>query len=85
MNELHPFLTGASSLGFAIAAVFFFRFWRDTRDRLFVLFAVAFVALAFNRALVGFTLAREATPHIYFIRLAAFVIIAGAIVDKNRR
>ena len=42
MNVLHLFLTGAGTMGFVVAAVFFFRFWHETRDRLFVLFAIAF-------------------------------------------
>ena len=29
-------------MGFLTAAVFFFRFWRESRDRLFLLFASRF-------------------------------------------
>jgi hypothetical protein len=44
------FLHGATSMGSIVAALYFLRFWRDTRDRLFVLFSVAFAVLALNRA-----------------------------------
>jgi phosphoglycerol transferase MdoB-like AlkP superfamily enzyme len=86
MTTLHLFLNGASTMGFVVAAVFFARFWDETRDRLFAIFAVAFAALAANRALLALVaLGREAQPYLYVVRLAAFVLIAYAVVDKNRR
>jgi len=36
------FLSGAVTMGFAIASAFFLRFWRRTGDRLFLVFALAF-------------------------------------------
>jgi hypothetical protein len=85
MNNLHTLLSGASMFASLVAATFFVRFWIDTRDRLFSLFALAFALLAVNRALLGLEVAREAHQYVYLVRLAAFVIIALAIVDKNRR
>ncbi len=86
MIELHSFLTGISTAGCLVAAVFFLRFWRETQDRLFVHFAIAFGGLALNRALLAyFTPDRESQPYIYLIRLAAFILIAWAVIDKNRR
>jgi Family of unknown function (DUF5985) len=83
---LHSFLTGVATMGFLVAATFFARFWRETRDRLFLLFAVAFVALGLNRALLAvFDPGRESQPYLYIIRLGAFVLIAWAVIDKNRR
>ena len=73
-------------MGFVAATVFFVRFYRDTRDRLFFLFAIAFAALALNRALLALAgFGRESQPYLYLIRLAAFVLIAWAVIDKNRR
>src|SRR5687768_14593332 len=46
---LGDFLMGAITLGWFVAALFFVRFWRQTRDRLFLLFAVSFVILAVTR------------------------------------
>jgi hypothetical protein len=86
MSPLHSFLGGVSTFGFLVAALHFLRFWRDSGDRLFAFFAVAFVALAANRVLLSL-LAMEERPHpyAYVIRLAAFLVIACAILDKNRR
>jgi uncharacterized membrane protein YeiB len=78
-------LAGATLAGYAVCGLFFFRFWRRTDDRLFVAFAVAFWLLGFQR--LALTLAgQESESHTgwYLMRLAAFVIILVAVVDKNR-
>lgn len=81
-----PFLDGASALACLVAVVFFARFWRDTGDRLFVLFAVGFGILAANRAALGLLYPTgESTPYFYLLRLAAFLLIAYAVIDKNRK
>lgn len=68
-----------------VAALFFLRFWRDTRDRFFLLFAIAFVIEGLNRALLGLTgVSQEHEPFFYLVRLFAFGLILVAIVDKNR-
>jgi len=68
-----------------VAALFFLRYWRVSRDRLFAFFAVAFALLAANwLALSVIDPAFEARHLIYLIRLAAFVLITIGIVDKNR-
>jgi hypothetical protein len=84
-DALIPLVSGLLVMGYAIAALFFFRFWRETRDRLFGIFAAAFGLLAAQRA----ALALSADPSgdqvlLYGIRLLAFVLILAAIVDKNR-
>jgi len=82
MNEL---LTGAIAMGFAIAAVFFLRFWRETNDRLFLLFALSFVILSLNRVALGIAQQQQTRgDYFYWIRLIAFGIILLAILDKNR-
>ena len=81
---LVDFLAGAVTLGFFVAAGFFLRFWRRTRDRLFLAFAAAFVLLAVNQALAAFLGAGdERTPYTYVLRVLGFVLILYAIVDKN--
>lgn len=86
MTPLHAFITGASTMGCLAAAAFFARFWKQTSDRLFIFFAIAFAALAVNRALIVlYPLERESQPYVYLVRLFAFVLIAYAVVDKNRR
>jgi hypothetical protein len=79
------FLAGATMLASFAIALFFLRYWRQTGDRLFAIFAVAFTVFACSRAIL--TLldeAHEARPYVYLLRLAAFVLIIVAIVDKNR-
>ena len=45
-------MTGAIAMGLAVAGCFFLRYWRESRDRFFGFFALAFFALAINRAIV---------------------------------
>ncbi|HEX5386450.1 MAG TPA: DUF5985 family protein [Gemmatimonadales bacterium] len=81
-----PIISGAIVAGYTVAGLFFLRFWRETRDRLFAVFAVAFWTLGVQRL----TLALlndppdEAVTGLYLLRLAAFVLILWAIFDKNR-
>ncbi|HWV89631.1 MAG TPA: DUF5985 family protein [Burkholderiales bacterium] len=80
------FFSGAVTLGFLVAAGFFVRFWRQTADRLFLAFALAFVLFALNQALASWlTVVIEPASLIYGLRVLGFVIILGAIVDKNAR
>ena len=67
------------------AGLFFLRFWRDTSDRLFLLFALAFWLLATSwLALALFNPTDEARPYVYAVRLLAFLLIIAATIDKNR-
>ena len=80
------FFSGAITLGFLVAAGFFLRFWRQTADRLFLAFALAFVLFALNQALASWlTVVIEPASLIYALRVLGFIIILGAIVDKNAR
>lgn len=80
------FLQGSIGTAFAIAGLFFLRYWKETRDRLFVLFALAFFILALSRSLLAAVAeSQEDHYYLYLLRLAAFLIIIGAIVDKNLR
>ena len=78
-------ISGALAAGYAVAALFFLRFYRDTRDRLFLYFAVAFALLTVQRVTLAWAAqtGRGTAVH-YVIRLAAFLIILAAIIDKNR-
>ena len=78
------FLSGAVTMGFLVAAVFFLRFWRRTCDRFFFAFAVAFALLALNQALAQWLgAADERVMYTYLLRVLGFVIILAAIIDKN--
>ncbi len=82
---LYAFLSGAITLGFLVAGLFFLRFWRRTRDGLFLAFALAFWLLGLNQALLAFSsVPVEERTWLYLLRLAAFALILIAIVFKNR-
>ena len=78
------FLSGAVTLGFILGALFFARFWRNTKDRLFLAFAVAFVLLALNQALAQWLgAADERVSYTYLLRVLGYTVILLAIIDKN--
>ncbi len=78
------FLMGVSTGGFAIATLFFLKFWARTRDQLFGAFAAVFAILAVERTLLFMNSGDEPRSSIYMLRLVAFVIIGVAIMRKNR-
>jgi peptidoglycan/LPS O-acetylase OafA/YrhL len=79
-------ISGALVAGYLVAALFFLRFRRETGDRLFLAFAVAFAILAGQRiALALIPTSDRSDVIIYGLRLLAFVLILAAIVDKNRK
>lgn len=83
--SLIGFLSGAVTLGFAVAALFFLRFWRDTREELFLAFAIAFLLLGVAQAILALGgVPDELRSWIYLVRLAAFLTIIVAILRKNR-
>ena len=85
MTEL-DFLSGAISMGFVISGLFFLRFWRDTREELFLAFALAFTLLSVAQAcLVLLGVPLEERSWIFLLRLAAFLLIILAILRKNLR
>lgn len=82
---LFDFLSGAITLGFLVAGLFFLRFWRRTHDRLFLAFAVAFALLGVGQAVQALAnISQEERSYIFLIRLAAFTIILAAVIRKNR-
>lgn len=76
---------GAVAMASFVAALFFIRFWRQTRDRLFVIFALAFAVDAMTRVTLALgDIAAEHEPFFYLARLITFGLILLAIIDKNR-
>lgn len=85
MNQTYLFLAGAATMGFVLASLFFLRFWTRTRDQLFAAFAAAFLLLGLNQALVALAdVPQEDRAFFYLLRLAAFAIIAWAVIQKSR-
>lgn len=85
MIMLEGFLLGVIVTASLTAGAFFLRFWRQTRDTLFLAFAAAFIIEGLNR-LSFLVVARpnEGSPAIYLVRLIAFLLILAAIIRKNR-
>jgi uncharacterized membrane protein HdeD (DUF308 family) len=82
---IEAFLLGVIAMASVTAGVFFLRFWRDTRDSLFLAFGVAFIIEGLNRcSLLFLRQPNEGSPWIYIVRLFAFLLILGGIINKNR-
>jgi uncharacterized membrane protein HdeD (DUF308 family) len=78
------FFGGMIAMGYALAGLFFLRFWRRTRDGLFLVFALAFWLMGANQALVSFTAGEEENRgELYLMRLLAFVLIVIGVLRKN--
>jgi hypothetical protein len=82
---IEGFLLGVIVTASLTAGMFFLKFWRRTRDPLFLAFSAAFVIEGLNRVVFLFVdRPNEGNPLIYTVRLMAFLLIVAAIVWKNR-
>ncbi|HUD60003.1 MAG TPA: DUF5985 family protein [Acetobacteraceae bacterium] len=80
----NTYLSGMVTAGFMACGLFFARFWWRSRDLLFLAFAAAFWLLALNTALVVVvTGSDENKSWFYLLRVAAYVLIAIAVIRKN--
>ena len=85
-DTIHLLMRGALIMATAIAAVFFVRFWRTSRDRLFLFFSAAFSTLAVDWAALAILGERhDVHRYVFLVRLVAFGLIVIGIIDKNRR
>ena len=83
---MNQFLSGALWVSSTIAGLVFLRYWRISRDRLFVYFCLAFWVMALQWLLMAIVDPPDEERHYFFLmRLAAFLLIIFGIVDKNRR
>lgn len=84
--RIEAFASGAISIGMLFVGLFFLKFWRRTRDGLFLAFAAAFALLALNAVLpVALNIPSENRSGVYLLRLAAFLLIIWAVLRKNIR
>jgi hypothetical protein len=84
MNDI---LIGAIAMASLIVALFFLRFWRSTRDRFFLYFALSFFIEGFNRIVLSpaSAPADEVQDFVYYVlRLVAYGLILVAVWEKNR-
>ena len=80
------FLAGTISASLLVIALFFLRFWKRTRDRLFLYFGAAFVTLMIEQILRSVLAVNDdSVPAVYSVRLVAFAFIIFGIAGKNRR
>ena len=85
MDQISAVLQGAVGMASGVAALFFLRFWRQTKDSFFLFFAAAFAIDALARFVLGIAkLPEETQPLVYGARLITFGLIIVAIIRKNR-
>ena len=82
---INSMLIGAFVMASGIVSLFFFRFWKSTRERFFLLFALSFALEALSRIIIALTNIHEQKPLIYLLRMLAYLLILWAIYDKNKR
>jgi hypothetical protein len=86
MPMINLLLTGAIAMAALVIALFFLRYWSQTRDSFFLYFSAAFVLEAVQRLLSAFDpLHNEEAALYYLLRLGSYVLILLAIAVKNRR
>ncbi len=82
---MNGFLLGGIAIASLVAGLYFFRFWRHTRDPFFIFFALSFWIEGANRfAMAWLAVPTEDAPVHYIVRLVAYGLIIAAIVIKNR-
>ena len=92
MMNLHiEFISGIYMTTFLFSGIFFLKFWRASKDRFFLYFALACELIAIERILLFFVAGysplpapSEARTYAYIIRMIAFALILTAIIEKNR-
>ncbi len=83
---IEGFLLGVIVTCTLVASAFFLRFWRRTRDPLFLAFGVAFLIEAMNRcAVLLVERPFEGSSGIYVVRLVSYLLILIGILNKNRK
>jgi drug/metabolite transporter superfamily protein YnfA len=79
------FVSGATMAAALVIALMFFRYWRQSRDRLFLMFSLGFLVFGLSRLILAFLDEDdEGRVYVYGLRLLAFLLILAAIIDKNR-
>jgi len=83
---MSEFLSGAIMMGCLVSGLFFLRFWKETRDRFFAIFAASFWVLALERFVLQMVdNGDDFKGYVYLMRLVAFALILAAIAEKNRK
>lgn len=85
---MHPmadvFLLGLIVAASLVAALFFLRFWRDTKDTLFLAFAVFFIVQGgTSMFLLSLSHPNEGSAWVFLLRLGSVLSVLAAILWKN--
>lgn len=80
------FLWGALSVTCFIVGLHFLKFWRQSRERLFLSFALSFWVMGLSWvALAVLDVHDESRRYVYLARLVAFSLLLVGIIERNRR
>ncbi len=83
---IQAFLAGMLVMASFVIGLRFLKFWRLSRDRFFIFFAAAFWMFAIGWSIRPFDIGLSEHAHLVFLpRLAGFLMIVIAILDKNRQ
>ena len=82
---MNQFLFGVLAAFAVTIALFFLKFLRESKDRLFGFFSAAFAVLAVDWTAHAIVVPRHESQHYLFLfRLLAFLLIIAGIIAKNR-
>ena len=85
MEAVLQFLYGGLTVMCIAVGFFFLHYWHIQRDRFYLWLMVAFWSLGASWSVhLVFATSSETGANVYLFRLAAFVLITIAIIDKNR-
>lgn len=79
---MNDFLHGAVAMAAFIAGLFFLRYWRTTRESLFLCFSIGFWLIAANWTIPSLAAGLETYAHV--LRFLGFAVIAYGVFAKNR-
>jgi hypothetical protein len=85
MEGAELFIAGTLVMAAFAIGLHFLKYWRLSKDRFFIWFAVAFWVFGLGWIFRAFTGGSEHGHWAYVPRLVAFLMIIIAILDKNRR
>ncbi len=78
------YLTGVLAVSSVSIGVFFLRYWKESKDTLFLAFSVAFVVEGLKRTSVLLLQnPNEGSPRVYLLRCFSFLVILFGIVKAN--
>jgi hypothetical protein len=81
---IEGYLLGIIVTGSLVASAYFLKFWRQTRDPLFLAFSAAFAIECINRTCFLFVANPESgSVVLYAVRLISYLLILAGIAHKN--